>query len=72
MSRTLQMIFRNEESRNVTISVADPREDLQASEVEAVMEAILERNIFDTNGGDIASLSKAQVVSRDVEVIVEF
>lgn len=66
------MIFRNEESRNVTISVADPREDLQASEVEAVMEAILERNIFDTNGGDIASLSKAQVVSRDVEVIVEF
>lgn len=66
------MIFRNEEGRNVTISIADARDDLQPTEVEAVMEAILQRNIFNTNGGDIASLSKAQVVSRDVDVIVEF
>ncbi|NMD42302.1 MAG: DUF2922 domain-containing protein [Firmicutes bacterium] len=72
MAATLQMIFRNEEGRNVTISIADPRDDLEVSEVEAVMEAILQRNIFSTAGGDIAYLSKAQLVSRDVETLVEF
>ncbi|HOA34877.1 MAG TPA: DUF2922 domain-containing protein [Bacillota bacterium] len=72
MPRTLQMIFFNEEGRNVTISVPDAREDIQAAEVEAVMENILQRNIFLTTGGEISGLNKAQVVSRDVETLVEF
>lgn len=66
------MIFRNDEGRNVTISVADPRNDLQPVEVETVMTSILQRNIFSTAGGDISSLNKAQLVSRDVETLVEF
>ncbi len=66
------MIFFNEEGRNVTISVPDAREDIQAAEVEAVMENILQRNIFLTTGGEISGLNKAQVVSRDVETLVEF
>lgn len=72
MSRTLQMIFRNEEGRNVTISVVDPRDDLQAAEVETVMDNIVQRNIFSTNGGDIDSPTRAQLISREVEVLVEF
>jgi hypothetical protein len=72
MPMTLQMIFFNEEGRNVTISVPDAREDIQAAEVEAVMENILQRNIFLTTGGEISGLNKAQVVSRDVETLVEF
>ncbi|HOB28570.1 MAG: DUF2922 domain-containing protein [Dethiobacteria bacterium] len=72
MSRTLQMIFRNDEGRNVTISVPDARNDLQPVEVETVMTNILQRHIFNTSGGDISSLNKAQVVSRDVETLVEF
>jgi len=66
------MIFFNEEGRNVTISVPDAREDIQAAEVETVMENILQRNIFLTNGGEIIGLNKAQLVSRDVETLVEF
>jgi hypothetical protein len=72
MPRTLQMIFFNEEGRNVTISVPDAREDIQAAEVETVMENILQRNIFLTTGGEISGLNKAQLVSRDVETLVEF
>ena len=66
------MIFRNDEGRNVTISVPDARNDLQPVEVETVMTNILHRHIFNTSGGDISSLNKAQVVSRDVETLVEF
>ncbi|MGI6614470.1 MAG: DUF2922 domain-containing protein [Dethiobacteria bacterium] len=72
MSSTLQMIFSNEEGRNVTISVADPRDDLEAAEVETAMTNILQRNIFGTSGGNISALSKAQLVSREVEILIEF
>ncbi|NLA27463.1 MAG: DUF2922 domain-containing protein [Firmicutes bacterium] len=72
MTRTLQMIFLNEEGRNVTISVPDARDDIEAVEVETVMSDILQRNIFLTTGGEISGLRKAQVVSRDVEILVEF
>lgn len=72
MARTLQMIFLNEEGRNVTLSVPDARSDLLPAEVEAAMTNILQRNIFLTGGGEISGLRKAQVVSRDVETLVEF
>ncbi len=72
MIRTLQMIFRNQEGRNVTISVTDARADLQGADVEPVMNSILSRNIFHTNGGDLDEAVRAQVVSREVENLVEF
>jgi hypothetical protein len=72
MSSTLQMIFSNEEGRNVTISVADPRDDLEVAEVETAMTNILQRNIFGTSGGDISALNRAQLVSREVEILIEF
>ena len=72
MSRTLQMVFRNMDGRNVTVSVADAREDLQAAEVETVMTNILGRDLFRTSGGALAEAVRAQVVSREVETLVEF
>ncbi len=72
MIRTLQMIFRNAEGRNVTISVPDARDDLVAAEVETVMTDILGRDIFRSSGGDLMEALKAQVVSRQVETLVEF
>jgi hypothetical protein len=72
MIRTLQMIFRNAEGRNVTVSVPDARDDLQAAEVETVMNNILGRDIFRSPGGDLVEALKAQVISRQVETLVEF
>ncbi|MFY9115145.1 MAG: DUF2922 domain-containing protein [Dethiobacteria bacterium] len=72
MSRTLQMIFHNAQGRNVTISVADPLEDLEVAEVTAAMDEVLSANVFNTAGGDIISKVRAQVVDRQVETIAEF
>lgn len=72
MSDTLQLIFSNTAGRNTTISVADPAPDLTALEVETVMDSVIDRNIFQTSGGDISAKVKAQVVSRTVEVLGEF
>ena len=72
MNKTLQMIFRNAENRNVTLSVSDPLEGLDAITVGDAMQEILNANIFQTNGGDMVSKVRAQIVSRQVETISEF
>ena len=72
MSETLQMIFSNTEGRNTTISVVDPDGTLTALEVEAVMDSIITKNVFNTTGGDLISKVRAQVVSRSVDVLGEF
>ncbi|HOB86409.1 MAG TPA: DUF2922 domain-containing protein [Bacillota bacterium] len=72
MERTLQMLFRNQEERNVTVTVPDAREDLTAAEVEAVMNEIVARNIFRSSGGDLVAPVRAQVLSRQLDLLVEF
>lgn len=72
LSRTLQMVFRNAQGRNTTLSVADPQVDLEAAEVSAAMDEVLDANIFNTTGGDIISKVRAQIVDRQVETLAEF
>ncbi len=72
MSETLQMIFSNVEGRNTTISVSDPDPALTALDVETVMDSVVDKNIFNTSGGDIDGKVRAQVVSRTVDVLAEF
>ena len=72
MTETLQMIFRNFDGRNTTVSVSDPDSELTALEVEEVMDSIVSKNVFHTTGGDIVDKVRAQVVSRSVNVLGEF
>lgn len=72
MSETLQMIFANEEERNVTISVADPQPELSIVEIEPVMDAIIARNLFESSGGNLTAKVRAQVVTRTVDMVAEF
>jgi hypothetical protein len=72
MSETLQMIFSNAEGRNSTLSVTDPNPEITAVEVEAVMDSVIDKNVFQTTGGDITGKVRAQVVSRTVDVLSEF
>lgn len=72
MSETLQMIFANEEERNVTISVADPQPELSIVEIEPVMDAIIARNLFESSGGNLTAKVRAQVVTRTVDTVAEF
>ena len=72
MSETLQMIFSNVEGRNTTISVGDPDPEITALDVETVMDSIIDRNVFETSGGDINGKVRAQIVSRTVDTLAEF
>ncbi len=72
MATTLQMTFRNEEDRISTISIADPDSELTGEDVEPVMDSIIAKNIFNTNGGDLVEKVRAQVVTRTVDVLEDF
>ena len=72
MQQTLRMIFKNEEGRNVAITVPDPDSEITAAEVETVMDSVVTRNIFTTTGGDITGKVRAEVVARSVDVLADF
>lgn len=72
MQKTLRMVFRNQDDRLVAVNLPDPDDELTAQDVEDVMDEIITRNIFHTTGGDIQSKVRAEIVSRDVDVLTEF
>ncbi len=60
--KKLLMTFKNTMDNNFSITVDDPREDLEEEEIIAAMELIKEKNIFLPKGYDIAQCVSAKVV----------
>ncbi|MGI6143473.1 MAG: DUF2922 domain-containing protein [bacterium] len=69
MENTLYLTFSNEAGRRQSLTVPDPREDLNPAEVEAVMQLIIEKNIFTGSGGNLVAPVEAKVVGRTEEII---
>jgi len=65
MTKTLEMVFRNAEGKEVTLSLADPRDTLTKAEAQAVMQDIVSKNIFITKGGDLVESVEARIRTRD-------
>jgi hypothetical protein len=72
VEQTLRLIFRNAEGRNVTLSVSNPQDPLNSTDVNAAMDLIISADIFQTSGGSITEKVRAEVVSREVNTILEF
>lgn len=66
VTERLQMIFQSESGGRNTVSILDPKPDLTEAEVQSAMQTILTANIFETNGGDLASIVGARVVRQEV------
>ncbi len=69
MAKTLEMVFRNESGKEVTLNVADPREDLTLAEVRIIMEDIIAKQIFESKTGDLAQIVEARISSKDTAVL---
>lgn len=63
--KRLVMSFKNTLDRTIAISVDDPREDITEAEIKAVMDMIVEKNIFAPNGANIVTTVDAKVVVTD-------
>ena len=61
----LLMTFMTQFGRKVSLFVTDPREDITESEIKAVMDLIIEKNIFAPSGEDIVTAKDAKVVQTE-------
>jgi len=64
------MSFLNALNRTTSMSVDDPREDLTPAEVQAVMDDVIAKNIFNSSGGDLVSVKSAEVVTTTVNELI--
>lgn len=60
--KKLLMTFKNALGNSFSITVDDPREDLEEQDIVDAMNLIKDKNIFQPNGYDIAACVSAKVV----------
>ena len=66
LSKKIDLLFSNQEGRQVTISMEQPTEPVNAELVQTVMETIVSENIFVTSGGSLTAIRGARLVDHQV------
>ena len=69
MVKTLEMVFRNESGKSVTVSLLEPKDNLTLAEVNTVMQDVISKNIFSTTTGDLVQIIEARIRSNDMAVL---
>ena len=69
MVKTLEMVFRNEGGKTVTLSILEPNDNLTMAEVSTVMQEIISKNVFSTVGGDLVQVVEARIRSNDMAIL---
>ena len=62
---TLYMTFKTENGKNCTISLDEPREDIEEQEIIDFMNLVIAKNIFMVSGYDLVTATSAKVVNKD-------
>lgn len=60
-TKTLEMVFKTQGGKSVTVAVKDPKDGLLLAEVQAVMNTIIAKNIFSSTSGDLVGIQEAQI-----------
>lgn len=68
--RRLEMVFKNQLGKTNKITVDNARLDLSEGDVEAAMQAIIDKNIFKTSGGELAGVESASIITTEVEELM--
>jgi hypothetical protein len=69
MTKTLEMVFRDEFGKETTIRLADPKDGLTAAEVQGAMETIIDKNIFSIKDSDLVQAVEARIRTLDTAAI---
>ncbi|MDV2884080.1 DUF2922 domain-containing protein [Alkalihalophilus pseudofirmus] len=69
MARVLEMLFLNQEGKQVSITLDDPIEPADPEAILQVMNKVIEKNVYTSSGGDFVSIKGARITERAVEVI---
>jgi len=68
--KKLEMVFNNVLGRTNKMTVDNVRDDVSQVEIQAAMQSIIDKNIFDTSGGELVGIESARVVTTDIEEMI--
>jgi hypothetical protein len=60
--KVLRMTFETADGGSMSMSLNDPREDVTGAEIEAVMDTVITKNIFQSSGGDLIAKKDAKII----------
>ncbi|MDU4884682.1 MAG: DUF2922 domain-containing protein [Clostridium celatum] len=66
MEYTLTMTFLTETGEKTNMSISDVKDGITNDEVQALMDSLIENNIFENKKGALVSKHSAQVTERSV------
>ncbi|MDV2683222.1 DUF2922 domain-containing protein [Alkalihalophilus sp. As8PL] len=69
MARLLELLFENQEGKQVSISIEDPIEPVNPEDIYQVMNTVIEKSVYTSSGGDFVSIRGARITERAVETI---
>lgn len=61
-TQVLKMVFATPLNKQVTLSLNNPKDNLTAAEVQAVMDTIIAKNIFMTSNGKLTAKVSARII----------
>jgi hypothetical protein len=64
--KKLELIFENEDGKNVTYALDNPVEPADADMVKAAMDEVITQDIFTSTGGAMVKIKSARIVERNV------
>ncbi|WP_029699354.1 DUF2922 domain-containing protein [Clostridium sp. Ade.TY] len=65
IERILVMNFKNELDNSINLTIKEIRDDLTNTEVNDLMDLIIEKNVFVTSGGSLVKKVKAEVITKE-------
>ena len=70
MSQRLDLVFRTQGGKKVTLVVPNPLAELMDSEVRTAMESLLAENIFTSSSGDLTEIVEAKVLNEETTYLI--
>ncbi|MEN6620681.1 MAG: DUF2922 domain-containing protein [Smithella sp.] len=60
-TKSLEMVFKSEGGKSVTVAVKDPKDGLTMAAVQTVMQTIITKNIFTSTSGNLVAVEEARI-----------
>ena len=70
MDKEAELVYGTALDSQHTMNVQDPRDDLTLAQSTAVMQTVVDKNIFATKTGDLVSISAARIHTSETTPLV--
>ncbi len=69
LTNVLRMSFRCTDDSGATLTVVDPKPDLNEAAIKGAMNIIIAENVFSYNGADLATPASAKIVKTTTDEV---